>query len=209
MQEQRSKTLGFTLLELMITITIAAILVGIAVPNFMSVIQSNRLTTSANAFVTAMNLARSEAIKRGQIVVVREIGSDWKNGWQVFVDIDRASPSSDADTYQAGANSTLCESGEDCLLREFPALPTSYTLDGSGNVSNYLSFMPAGDANTQGSFVICDNSDNNNLPEAGSSRLIVVNATGRLRIAEDSDNPKDGIPNTGSAGPNLTTCLPP
>ncbi len=54
---------GFTLVELMITIFVAAILVTIAIPSFRNIILSNRLTTSANAIVDAINTARMDAIK--------------------------------------------------------------------------------------------------------------------------------------------------
>lgn len=55
---------GFTLIELMITIAVAAVLLVIAVPSFTNIINSNRLTTAANEAVGALNLARMEAIKR-------------------------------------------------------------------------------------------------------------------------------------------------
>lgn len=55
---------GFTLVELMVTIAVAAILLMIAVPNFRNIISSNRLTTVANTMVNALNTARMEAIKR-------------------------------------------------------------------------------------------------------------------------------------------------
>jgi type IV fimbrial biogenesis protein FimT len=54
---------GFTLVELMITIAVAGILLMIAVPSFQHLILSNRLTTSANALVDAINTARMDAIK--------------------------------------------------------------------------------------------------------------------------------------------------
>lgn len=59
---------GFTLIELMVTLTVAIILVAIAVPNFTYVTVSTRLTTIANEIVSAVTVARSEAIKRNGLV---------------------------------------------------------------------------------------------------------------------------------------------
>lgn len=56
--------LGFTLVELMVTIGVAGVLLAVAVPSFNQLIVTNRLTTQANEVVAAMNFARSEAIKR-------------------------------------------------------------------------------------------------------------------------------------------------
>lgn len=56
---------GFTLIELVITVSIAAIVLAAAIPSFREIIQNNRITAQANELVTAFNLARSEAIKRG------------------------------------------------------------------------------------------------------------------------------------------------
>jgi type IV fimbrial biogenesis protein FimT len=55
---------GFTLVELMVTMTIALVLIMIAVPSFKNIILQNKLTTAANDVVGAINLARMEAIKR-------------------------------------------------------------------------------------------------------------------------------------------------
>jgi len=57
-------TRGFTLIELMITLTIAVILIAIAIPSFNYMTVSNKLTTTANDLVTALGVSRSEAIKR-------------------------------------------------------------------------------------------------------------------------------------------------
>ena len=54
---------GFTLIELMVTIAVAAILIAIAVPSFKTLTVSNALTSAANDMVGALNLARMEAIK--------------------------------------------------------------------------------------------------------------------------------------------------
>jgi len=189
---------GFTLIELMVTVSIAAILLGMAIPSFTSTITSNRLTTNANELVTALNLARSEAIKRGQHVVVKKTGTNWENGWQVFVDIDRSTT----------AKENVLDTGTDIELRVYAAIPGSYTLK-SNNFSGYIRYTPSGQSNTNGSFVICDNSDGNGLPEANTSRLIIVNSLGRVRMGLDANN--DGIPNTdstSSTASNITSCTP-
>ena len=59
---------GFTIVELMITVAVAAILLIIAVPSFNNIINSNRLTTATNTLVNALNTARMEAIKRNASV---------------------------------------------------------------------------------------------------------------------------------------------
>lgn len=55
---------GFTIVELMITLAVSAILMAVAVPSFNQMIMTSRLTAQANELVSAINLARSEAIKR-------------------------------------------------------------------------------------------------------------------------------------------------
>lgn len=85
---------GFTLLELMITVSILAILLAIAVPSFTSTIRSNQIETTTNGLVGALSLARSEASKRGTSVSVCAStngtscsgGTDWSTGWIVFMD---------------------------------------------------------------------------------------------------------------------------
>jgi type IV fimbrial biogenesis protein FimT len=60
----RRHAFGFTLVELMITVTIAVVLIMIAVPSFKTIILSNKLTTTSNDLVLAINAARMEAVKR-------------------------------------------------------------------------------------------------------------------------------------------------
>ncbi len=83
---------GFTLIELMIAITVLAILLGIGIPSFRDIIQNNRATAATNELVTALQLARSEAVKRRQNVTVCrrnaagsacDNGTDWAAGWLV------------------------------------------------------------------------------------------------------------------------------
>lgn len=71
---------GFTLVELMITIMVAAILLVVAVPAMQTLVQNNRLTTQTNDFVSALQLARSEAAKRNRQITVttRSAGGGWE-----------------------------------------------------------------------------------------------------------------------------------
>jgi len=92
---------GFTLIELMITLSIFAILMAIAVPSLRAFIVSGELTGQANDVLAAINLARSEAVRRGQRAIFCPVasaagvptttactdpGADSWQGWMVFVD---------------------------------------------------------------------------------------------------------------------------
>ena len=88
---QRAGNRGFTLFELMVTIAVAAIILSFGVPGFMSFIDNNRATTDTNDVVTALNLARSEATRRGSTITVCSSANaatcsgsnDWSSGWVV------------------------------------------------------------------------------------------------------------------------------
>lgn len=90
---------GFTLMELMMTLAIAAILVTVAVPSFRTFIQNSKLTKQVNLLAASVATARGEAAKRGARVVLCQSNNStaatpdcdgtagtWSNGWVVFVD---------------------------------------------------------------------------------------------------------------------------
>ena len=85
-------TRGFTLLELMFTLTVAGILLGVGVSSFVDMLRNNRAAANINELSTAFSIARSEAIRRGaNITVCRSTngttcGADWAHGWIMFVD---------------------------------------------------------------------------------------------------------------------------
>jgi len=91
---------GFSLLELLTTVTVAGILLTIAVPSFFSVTRNSHAVTNANELVSALMIARSEAIRRGSRVTVcrsadsATCGGTWANGWIVFRD-DAATDATD------------------------------------------------------------------------------------------------------------------
>lgn len=79
---------GVTLIELMIAIAVLAIIATMAVPGMQSIIENNRVTSQANAILSAITLARSEAVKRGVDVSFVAVGADYNNGWCVRLDSD-------------------------------------------------------------------------------------------------------------------------
>jgi type IV fimbrial biogenesis protein FimT len=80
------RTAGFTIIELMTTVVILAILVAIAVPSFNDLILSTRIKGAASDIYGALALARSEAIKRNGNVTIGPltVGGQWADGWQVL-----------------------------------------------------------------------------------------------------------------------------
>lgn len=91
MSSRRSN--GFTLVELMVTIAVLAILSTIAYPSFQGTIRSNRMATTSNELIAALALARSEAIRgtHGGGVCASTAGTScdgksWADGWMVWND---------------------------------------------------------------------------------------------------------------------------
>ena len=77
---------GFTLIELMVTVTIVGVMLGIGIPSFRDFIATQAVKSAATEMATAMLLARSEAIKRNSDVTVAPLsGTTWTTGWTVKV----------------------------------------------------------------------------------------------------------------------------
>lgn len=129
----RAQARGFTLIELMVTVAVLAIISAIALPSFREVIIRMTVTSTTNELVGAVNLARMEAVKRGTDVVVKSAsgGSDWSGGWSV------------AD----GAE----------VIRAYPAVKANYSVHGiagaNGN-DKELALNPRGDLGAVAGFNI-------------------------------------------------------
>ncbi|MBV8806755.1 MAG: GspH/FimT family pseudopilin [Sinobacteraceae bacterium] len=84
---------GFTLVELMVVLTIIAVLLSLGVPSYRYVTNSNRISAEVNALLGDLQFARSEAVKEGGTVIVCPANtalsactnsSTWNNGWLVI-----------------------------------------------------------------------------------------------------------------------------
>lgn len=115
---------GFTLIETLMVVSITAILLAITIPSMRSMIEKSSVSSAVNAFSTAVNLTRVEAIKRGISVVMcpstnadtadpscLSNGSDWSGGWIIFTDRLKSNSFSSANSILIQAQGGLRGSG--------------------------------------------------------------------------------------------------
>jgi len=170
---------GFTLIELLVTISILAILLSIAVPSFIAFQKNSELTSAANSLVSALNAARSEAMKRNlsAMVVPLDAGrTDWSKGWIVFVD-----------TNQDG----LYTAGTDQVVFTRDALPSYIVVTGTNSAALSPSYImyngsgflrtTAGASPSNTTLSIARNDVSGSAAYAQIRRLKVA-LTGRIRV---------------------------
>lgn len=168
----KQRVRGFTLIELMVSIGILAILIAVAIPSFTSIMVNYRLTSIANTFVANAQLARSEAIKRnGRVTMCKSadgatcvLTGGWEQGWILFQDVD---------------NNAVRGSAEDIIHTE-SALPANY-LTTAGD--NYISFTASGGSELiSGAFQATTVTLCSRVEPIGPARQMVLNSVGRLRV---------------------------
>jgi type IV fimbrial biogenesis protein FimT len=185
----------------MITLVIIAIVASLGVPAFRETIQNNRMATQLNELVGSLNIARSEAVKRGARTRVCKgtaptcdtSTSGWEQGWFVWVDGNDDGNFTPGDTNSNGR----WDQGEDELIQVFGPLSGGNTLRGNGsNVNNGVTFNTQGFSGSTGTIRLCDSRG------AGEARGLVINNTGRIRRTVDSNS--DGVEEDGSG--SALTC---
>jgi type IV fimbrial biogenesis protein FimT len=166
---------GVTLIELVTTLGIIAILASVAAPSFSEARHNAERTTTVNGFLHGLFLARSEAIKRSEVVTVCRSTdgstcavaktSEWHDGWMIFVNKDHEQvPQRDADE-------------EVLLVHEGWSGGTIRS-----NRDSY-SFRPYQHAVVNGTIVFCDPRGSDH------ARAIIISHTGRPRVAQrDASN---------------------
>ena len=202
----KTKAAGFTLVELVVTLAIAAILASIAIPSFSDFVQDTRISSETNDIITDFYFARSEAVKRNRRVTICKSSNanaadvpatpvpscnvtadfNWTIGWIIFIDAD-------ADGIRDANEAVLrINEGMDTGVLLYPrAIDT--------NIQNFVSYNPRGIARTNtgvnqnGIFRVCDGRG------IGSARAITVTQTGRVSSTS---------PQNGSAA-LVGTCPPP
>ena len=164
------KNKGFTLIEILVVLTLAAIMFAFALPSFSNLVQSNRMSSQYNMLMTSLNLARSEAITRNTAITIcrsndqATCAGQWQNGWIIFVD--------------NGVIGTV-NAPNDTILNVHEPLTVGTTLNYA--VINKVTYLPNGlvAVGDGGSFSFCDS-------RVGNFGLnIVITPTGRARKATD------------------------
>lgn len=171
----RSTPRGFTVVELLVVLAVAAILLGTAVPSLLAVSRSVKLSSATNSLFSSLVLARSEAAKRHARVALCKSADGsvcaksggWEQGWIIFHDAN---------------NNGLREDGEQ-IVRHVQAMPRDMRLSGNLNVATYVSYAPTGEtklasgAFQAGTITLCNASS-----QGGAARQIVLSAAGRPRM---------------------------
>lgn len=193
---------GFNLLELLVTITIAAVVLGIGVPNFRAFLAGNRMAASANDLVTSIHVARTEAVKRrGTVTICGSSTWDSANpdcdlgggtGWIVFFD----------------ANGNVGVDAGDAVVLTHAPLPDGVSFGIDPGATNYMQYGGNGFPQTAGvglpfsNIQLCDDRGDASTgtdvdgAEIAAGRWITVGVTGRPQVyrtrAEVQGNPVGG-----------------
>lgn len=173
-------TTGFTLIELMVTLAIAAILLMVAAPSMVAFKRNSELTSLSNTLLSAINAARSEALKRNVAAYITpaDKGNSWAVGWIVFVDKNN--------------NQVFDDEATDQLVFKQAAPANYFSVTGSRSAAEspaYIRFDSSGYPKTKNggvgnlTFTITRNDlDSKELYE--NTRRLVIDTVGRVRICK-------------------------
>jgi type IV fimbrial biogenesis protein FimT len=178
----RQSQAGFTLVELMIVLVMAAILLGIGGPSFQSSLQRNRMLSTVNEMSSVMSFARAEAVIRTQPVALCPTtnavgcsGANWEGGYLVFVDNGEGGGGVALDGALNGSEELLrigdpAPGGVSVRTVNFPSV-NNIVFQDSGRVLQ----------NVTGTLIVCDDRG------ANEARGIIIEVSGQGRRAVDTD----------------------
>jgi len=191
----KKRNRGFTLLELMVVIVLAAILFGVGIPSFTNFIRNARMTSAANDLIAAVHMTRAEAVKRRDVAVACSSANPMAaspacsqgTGWFVWADLN--------------AN-LVADAGEPVLNQHDVLPPTMRTIprDANGAVIPNTSWWyvayadnglavplaTAGSGTALRRLIICDSRGNEpSFGGVSAARMITVTAVGRPSVSRD------------------------
>lgn len=160
---------GYSIYELLVTSAVASVL-GLGAVGMTGMVQDGRMTAQVNHLMGHLNLARSESIKRGIAVTLCKTengascatGSEWHNGWIIFVDGD--------------ANHQIND-GETIIKIEQPLDAIELNFAGALNHDRYVTYKPGGMVEPNGTFTFCDNRG------VKKAKAVILLGTGRPRVS--------------------------
>ncbi|MCS4509842.1 GspH/FimT family pseudopilin [Xylophilus ampelinus] len=169
---------GLTLIEVMVALAIVAILGLVAVPSFVAYQRNSELSSAANSLLSAVTMARSEAMKRNlKVLVVPFSENSWASGWKVFADNNKDG------TFSLG-DDVIAQ--RDALLPSYFATPVGTNNAAAGTPGGpYLMFDGSGYAANRGAGSVYNLSIQFSRTDDTSprqKRFLIVAVTGRARV---------------------------
>jgi len=180
---------GFSLIELVVAMTVVVLTTTVGIPSLKHMNNSSRLTSKANEFVSSLQLARSETLKRNVKVTMCKSSDgetcqkdnnniDWSDGWIVFVDCN--------DNQTVDAPPVTCLNGEtlvdkqgkpiaESVLQVGDSFAGGFSIVPSESFDSHVTYFPPGYSHGFGSLTLC--------PVSGNEwRQIVIASSGKIQV---------------------------
>lgn len=186
----KSRNIGITLIELLISMAIIVVMTTVAIPSYQSLTAHNRIVSQTNQLVAAIRLARSEAIKRGTPVTICKRSNyqcdtstdGWEKGVLVIAD----------------ANGNGKKNAGDFVIYTSEPLTGNFSIQGDAGVSSRITFNRFGGAQGfSGTLTVCGDGSS-----PAHANAILISPTGRISLGEDGADADSIVENMG--GDNIS-----
>ncbi|MEH6626098.1 MAG: GspH/FimT family pseudopilin [Motiliproteus sp.] len=190
---------GYTLVEMIVTVAIVGILIGIVAPSFTGFVKDNRFTSQINTLIGTIHYARGEAASRRSIVTLCASSNSsscsnsnsWETGWIIFSDSNNSGNGIIDGADELILTQEALEGGN--TLRE-----SGFGFTGAGKIHfNANGFLYATDPSA-GTLTLCNDDG------AADAKAIIVNISGTSRLATDDND--DNIVNDHQGSLSNISC---